>query len=61
MELNLTESLILNGIKFDKSKENIVDIQLKKYQKEFLILTSTYRLFSILIIDKLTNEDKINF
>ncbi len=60
MELNLTEIFAKNGIIFNKYIEIIAGIVLKKNMREFLIMTTTHRLFSLYVYDRI-NNDPIKF
>ncbi len=56
MELNFTEILTINGIDYDSKVDMIADLKLKNNMREFMILTTTHRIFSLYIYDRINND-----
>jgi hypothetical protein len=61
MELNFTNCISSVGILFDKNIDRFADLQIKKDMREFYMLTTTHRLFSFYIYDRINNNDPITF
>ncbi len=61
LELNFTNCTTSLGIFYDKSIDEIADLQIKKDMREFYILTKTHRLFSLYIYDRINSNDPITF
>jgi hypothetical protein len=61
MELNFTNCTTSLLIFYDKNIDQIADINIKKDMREFYILTTTHRLFSFYIYDRINNNDPITF
>jgi hypothetical protein len=61
MELNFTNCTTSLGILYDRNIDQIADLIIKKDMREFYILTTTYRLFSFYIYDRINIKDPITF
>ncbi len=61
MELNFTNCTTSLGISYDREIDLLADLQIKKDMREFYILTTTHRLFSFYIYDRINNKDPITF
>ncbi len=61
MELNFTNCTISLGIIYDRKKDILADLIVKNDMRGFYILTTTYRLFSFYIYDKINKNDPITF
>ncbi len=61
MELNFTNCTTSLGILYDRKIDKVADLIIKKDMREFYILTTTYRLFSLYIYDRNISNDPITF
>ncbi len=61
MELNFTNCTTSLGILYDRNIDQLADLIIKKDMREFYILTTTYRLFSFYIYDRINIKDPITF
>ena len=61
MELNFTNCTTSLGISYDRNIDLVADLIIKKNMREFYILTTTYRLFSFYVYDRINNNDAIIF
>ncbi len=61
MELNFTNCTISLGISYDRNIDLVADLIIKKNMREFYILTTTYRLFSFYVYDRINNNEAIIF
>ncbi len=61
MELNFTNCTTSLGISYDRNIDQLADLIIKKDMREFYILTTTHRLFSFYIYDRINNNDPITF
>jgi hypothetical protein len=61
MELNFTNCTASLGILYDRNIDKVADLIIRNDMREFFILTTTYRLFSFYINDRINNNDPITF
>ncbi len=61
MELNFTNCTTSLGILYDRNIDKVADLIIKKDMREFYILTTTYRLFSLYIYDRNNINDPVTF
>ncbi len=61
MELNFTNCTTSLGILYDVKIDIVASLQIKKNMREYYILTTTHRLFSFYINDRINNNDPITF
>ena len=56
IDYNFTNVITSLGIEYDKAIDIIIDISINRISKEFLIITNTYRLFSIKVEEEKIGE-----
>ena len=61
MKALFTLGTISLGIIYDRKKDILADLIVKNDMRGFYILTTTYRLFSFYIYDRINNNDPIKF